>query len=476
MHFRSVINFNSPMMNRVSRNRGSHHPSFSLPHKGRIRVVLVLIGVALLFRFIPLLIKKIEQSLSHAHTAAHSTAKKADNAQMLRKNSRLADIPLQLSKRPATLSCVNIVPFSGSDSLIVHTSIDTALKRHLTMLMSRYDPLYGAIVALDPATGRILSLISYTHDSMPDLGSNLCLKSIFPAASTFKTITAAAAIEFENFSPDCMLEHRGRTSTLYTSQIKRDLDWTVDISFSQAYARSVNAVFARIGIYEVGKGRLLSMADTLGFNTPLPGELECERSSASCNDSIFEIAEFASGFNQRTTISPLHGALIAAAIAENGSMPVPTLIDSIIEQNSGRKKYERTTAVWRHAMQPSTAQELQQLMQTVVSSGTGRKQFRDIKKSERFDDFIYGGKTGSVDKDGIGRVDWFIGFAEHPQRQDERIAVGVLTVHGAYWTVHSSYLAAEAIRFYLKSIQEQKRRIPVDTIVQKVDTMHSPGQ
>jgi cell division protein FtsI/penicillin-binding protein 2 len=474
MHFRSVINFNSPMMNRVARNGVNQTTSFSLPRKGRIRLFLVLAFIIFLVRFLPAVIHKME--LPSDRLNKNRTTEKTAGLHSLQSRMQVSGISEQLSQQPASLSSIHAITLSGDDSLIVHTSIDTALKSHCEKLMSRYDPLYGAMAALDPVTGRILSLISYTNDSMPDLGANLCLKSFFPAASTFKTITAAAAIEYEDFSSGCILEHRGRTSTLYNSQISRELDWTVDITFSQAYSRSVNAVFARIGLYEVGKERLLNIANAFGFNTALPGELECERSLALCNDSVFEIAEFASGFNQRTTISPLHGALIAAAISGDGSLPVPTLVDSIVEQKSGHKKYERVPAVWRRAMQSSTADEMQRLMQTVAISGTARKHFKNIKNSDRFSDFIYGGKTGSVDKDHVGRVDWFIGFAMHPQRIDERIAVGVLTVHGAYWTVHSSYLAAEAMRFYLKSLQEQKKAAPVEKVVQLIDTTRSPGQ
>jgi hypothetical protein len=95
-------------------------------------------------------------------------------------------------------------------------------------------------------------------------------------------------------------------------------------------------------------------------------------------------------------------------------------------------------------------------MESVATIGTARKHFKDIHNSPRFDAFSYGGKTGSVDKDGIGRVDWFIGYAAHPELSDERIAIGAVTAHGAYWTVHSSYLAAEAMRFYLRNLQKEK--------------------
>ena len=143
-------------------------------------------------------------------------------------------------------------------------------------------------------------------------------------------------------------------------------------------------------------------------------------------------------------------------------MPIPSLLDSVVRDRDGVVQHVAEKRTWLQPITAATARELRQMMQAVVKYGTATKQFRIIRNSRRFDDFIYGGKTGSIDKDGIGRVDWFVGYAVHPQKIDERIAVGVLTVHGAYWTVHSSYLAAEAMRTYLKSRQEQKRLEVVD--------------
>jgi len=462
---------NSPMMHRVARHHSSQFLPFSIPRKGRIRIVLVLALIIIGIRIIPGLFTSVhlpQLKLPHISFKKNQDSpptrpQRIKKTVISGKREQLLSRSItKITKDPSKLAAVMALPISGKDSVEVYTSIDTTLKDYIEKLFNRYHPLYGALVALHPSTGRILALSTYTNDSMPDLGANLCCRSFFPAASTFKTVTAAAAIEYESFEPSCLLEHRGRTSTLYRSQIKQDLDWSIDISFAQAYARSVNAVFARIGMYEVGRNHLAATTDAFGFNMPVPGDLFCEPSVAVCpdsSDSLFALAEFASGFNQRTLISPLHGACIAAAISGNGTMPVPTLIDSIVQVSNGETKYMALPAPWQQAVTPSTAATLRSLMHSVVSYGTARKQFRDIRNTSRFDDFLYGGKTGSVDKDGIGRVDWFIGFAVNPELSDERIAVAALTVHGAYWTVHSSYLAAEAMRFYLRRLQKSKETL-----------------
>jgi cell division protein FtsI/penicillin-binding protein 2 len=142
---------------------------------------------------------------------------------------------------------------------------------------------------------------------------------------------------------------------------------------------------------------------------------------------------------------------MAAGIAQRGQIPVPHMIDSIF--NGDSIIYRAESQPFQTAIAPSTARELTNLMQCVARYGTARKSFRYIKSSSRFDNIEYGGKTGSVDKDSVGRVDWFIGFAKHPDDKRQRIAIGVLTVHGAFWTVHSSYIAAEYFRKYLRNIQ-----------------------
>jgi cell division protein FtsI/penicillin-binding protein 2 len=451
----------SPMMHRVQRPRKKRRfPSF--PRKGRIRFVLALLLIVGLYKFGPALVQKI--SLPSSNDKQVTSASLLSQPTSLKKTTpdlklSIKDIRILLSQHPSLYTRKRQYLLKDNDSLLVYTSIDTTLQKYMAKLMRRYRPLYGALIALNPSTGRVLTVVSYSNDSMPSLDGNLCFRSLFPSASVFKTVTAAAAIEFAGYTSRCMVEHKGRSHTLYQSQIARELAWSVDLTFAQSYARSINAVFARIGMYEIGTNKLLDISTKMGFNVPFPGEIPCDKSVVFTPVTTFNLAELASGFNQATTISPLHGALIAATITENGAAPIPTLIDSVKNVKIDSTVYNRTTNQWIQAIQPSTAKEIQTMMHTVVKRGTAHKQFRYIRNSPRFEAYHYGGKTGSVDKDNIGRVDWFVGYAKHPHYTDERIAVGVVTVHGAYWTVHSSYLAAEAFRKYLRTEQKKRERL-----------------
>jgi cell division protein FtsI/penicillin-binding protein 2 len=453
----------SPMMRRVLRD-GIKNKNF-LPRRGRIRIFLLIILVITLFWLMfsgiipsnktnPPILKKTEvNKKAKKKKEKKNDAKAVVNAAKSEKKSEFgySEVSSLLSEMPITPSSPCDTLKNSKKNLIVYYSLDSSLQKLGTSLMKQYKPLYGAIVALNPDNGRVLSLISWNHDSVPSLGDNLYCKSYFPAASIFKTITAAAAIELAGFSSESTIPHTGRNHTLYKYQLEKELSIYKDVSLEFAYANSMNPVFARIGMYSLNKNSLIDIGKRFGFNTTVPFEIPCEISSLSPTDSNFTMAELASGFNQKTTLSPLLGALIASAVSERGQIPCPHIIDSI--SNGDSIVYKAQKKLWKTPIKEQTAKELSNMMQCVSRYGTARKSFRYLKSSARFDSVEYGGKTGSVDKDSTGRVDWFIGFARHPKDRRQRIAVGILTVHGAYWTVHSSYIAAEYFRKYLRDIQ-----------------------
>jgi peptidoglycan glycosyltransferase len=380
------------------------------------------------------------------------------------------DVTVVLRKFPPRLTSPrDTVTFEGR-RLILHYSLDTALQHLGKQLMNRYHPKYGAIVAIEPSNGRICGLLSYTNPEVTPLGSNLYCQSQFPAASIFKTVTAAAAIEKSRYTSESIFKIAGSRHTLYKSQLVEDLAYGQEITLADAYAYSVNPVFGRIGIFSLGASGLRTYAQKFGFNTPVPFELDNEAPATMIEDSTYRLAELASGFNQKTLISPLFGALLASAIINRGFMPVPTLVDSVTDGSSGTVLYRAAPQHWRTPISASTANEMEKLMRSVVQYGTARKSFRFLRQNYHLDDVSYGGKTGSIDKDTLGRVDWFIGFARHSTESGRRIATAVVTVHGAYWTVHSSFVAAELMRTKIRSIQAPHIRMPIEQIEEHLDT------
>ncbi|NLG16363.1 MAG: hypothetical protein GX556_03400 [Fibrobacter sp.] len=472
----------SPMMRRVR----SNFLKYKIPKKGRIRFFLV-IGLLIAGIWTGFKIFKNKTTTPEPKKTALSDAAPVKTAKKEKKKAVKKEKPAR-KKTTARKPSANhqkqgsklVLPFTTGDlaelvkenhpdlahskdsvkfrdkNLLVHYSINTGLQELGISLMNKYHPLYGAVAAIDPVSGRVLVLVTYKNDSVPDLGP-LYHRSLFPAASLFKTITAAAAIETGNLSSESMIQHAGRNHTLYRFQLERELKNFIEVPFEQAFAQSINPIFARIGMYSLQKGSLVNYGNRFGFNSPIPFDIQTEISQMNSPDSAFDIAELASGFNQQTTISPVHAAMIAGAICENGKMQKPTLIDSITMSDSCIYRARKET--WRVPIKENTSSELRKMMKGVSRYGTARKSFRYIRQSERFANIEYGGKTGSVDKDGIGRVDWFMGFGRNPDDQSQRIAVAVLTVHGSNWTVHSSFIAAELIRIHLRTLQIEQEKL-----------------
>lgn len=349
-----------------------------------------------------------------------------------------------LAQYPSKLTADRDTFLLGRDSSVVCYSLDTVLQNFIGRMLKQYRPKYGAAVVLNPRNGRVLALVSYRRDSVPDIGSRLFLRSIFPAASIYKTVTAAAAIETARYSARTVVPVTGRNHTLYRSQIRKTINPWNELAFEDAYAYSINSAFARIGMYAVGKETLEEYNRKFGFNTAIPFDLAIDSSKVIVpDDTSYAMAELASGYNRKTTLSPIHGALIAGTIATEGNMPCPHLVDSIYRMNDGQCLYRLQPAVWRTPIGSTAACELQAMMNRVVEVGTCHKTFRQLRRCAWTADLEYGGKTGSLDAENLGKIDWFIGFAVSKTDPDRCLAVAIVTVHGQLWTVHSSYIGAE---------------------------------
>jgi cell division protein FtsI/penicillin-binding protein 2 len=324
----------------------------------------------------------------------------------------------------------------------VRYAFDPELQETMEGLFHSYKPDYGAFVAMDAATGRILSMVSYTQDDA-EQGENLALRSTFPSASVFKVVTAAAAIETNRLSADSVIAFNGRNHTLYKSNVMsvKETKWTRYMTLKEAFARSVNTVFGRIGAFTVGPQELRQYASRFGFNREVAGDLPVQPSKATIPDDPWGLAESASGFTRDNTMSPLQGALIAASIANDGVMMEPFVIDSVATLG-GETLYLAQPKVVNPVVDPATAAEIRKLMQVTVHSGTASHSFRGFFRRE-LAELDVGGKTGSLTGDDPkGRDDWFIGFADDGHR---KIAIAALTVHKKLWRVKSSYLARRAI-------------------------------
>ncbi len=351
----------------------------------------------------------------------------------------------------ATLSDLELV-VSGEDTFSVNLSIIPPLQKHLAMLMRRYRPRCGAAVVINPLSGEVYAAVSYKNEKelnhLPEV-NNMLFWNEYPAASLFKIVTASGVFEHGLMSTNDGVNVSGNLWTLYKNQIKQDTPnrWSRIISMKEAFSRSINPFFGKVGIYILGKERMNETAANFLFNKAINFDLPLAVSKYQPPDDDYEAAQLASGFNRITTITPIHAALIAGAMANGGKVVNPWFIKSVWK---GEKEiYAGRCDTVYSLVSEVAAKKTKGIMGEVVRSGTARKGFAHLGRDKHWRDIGLGGKTGTLSSaNPRGRCDWFAGFAEDNGKAHSSIAVAVVTVHGQYWTVHSSYLAAEAIRVY----------------------------
>jgi len=388
--------------------------------------------------------------LAHAGGEGHESLKTGEweNSQRYVKK----DLPALL--RPLNL---NLTALSESYLLLtegmrltVEIPLDTALQRHIVELLRRSRTLQTTVVVMSPKTGQILAMADYERHGRGQ-GENLCLKADFPAASLIKIVSAAAAIEARGFTPDKTVAFRGMTHTLYSSQLRQgEGSYSKKTSFKKAFSRSINPVFGKIGIYELGRRFIAEYADRFLFNQEIPFDLPLAMSSIHIPADDFGLAEIASGFNKTTLISPLHASLITATVANAGIMVEPWLVGRVKDE-SGKVLYSARLSRLGRPIEEDTARQLRILMEDTVVHGTCRKAFQQLRRKKFFKHIALGAKTGTInDYHDRYKYDWVTAYAL-PKHGEGAMCITVLAVHGKRLGMRASEVARCIMDYHFAS-------------------------
>ena len=385
--------------------------------------------------------------LSQASLNPSDTKAQSSNAQKKPPTKDPADLLKELDLGSAQLRDHFVVE-KGGEHFDITSSLDLALQDYILGLLQRSKTLQAAVVVLRPDDGRILAMVNYDKERN---GQNLCTKADFPAASIFKIVSAAAALESAGYTPDQPVFFQGRRHTLYKQQLKRTKNkYTNKISFRKAFASSVNSVFGKLGIFDLGQDLISEYASRFLFNRVIPFDFPVAMSTIQIPEDDYGLAEIASGFNRKTLISPLHAALLASAVANNGILMTPWLVEKIINE-SGESLYHHKPAQRTSPISWKTAEEMKVLMKDTVVYGTCRKAFRPLRRKKAFKGIDFGAKTGTInDKRDRFKYDWLAGYIL-PQSGTKAISIAILAVHGEKLGLRSSELGRYIIRYYLTS-------------------------
>ena len=281
----------------------------------------------------------------------------------------------------------------------------------------------GAVVAIDTKTGAIRVLVtspSYdpnrlaTHDLKASRAaweelladesrpmSNRATREIYPPGSTFKLITAAAALE-AGMSPSTEID-ASQYKLPGSSVVIRGNCGGSEISLSQALNVSCNPAFARLGV-ELGADALREQAERFGFGDKFLPELGSSAASRFPEDPDDAQTGMSAIGAFEVAATPLQMALVAAAVQNGGVVMEPYLVESVMTHDM---RVISRTQPRRHgtAVSESVADSLHDMMVSVVKNGTGRR--------AQIAGLTVGGKTGTAVPDGNRRpYAWFTAFAD----------------------------------------------------------------
>lgn len=312
----------------------------------------------------------------------------------------------------------------------------------------------GAVIAIEPATGRVLVMVS-----KPDFDPNTLLTDyesivaeegndsllnkttfgLFVPGSIFKTLTSLAYIrsgaDYNSYYYTC----EGQIN-LGGEEYITCFDQTVHggENFVDSFANSCNASFGNIGL-SLPDNLLKDTCESLFFNNELPTEIPHTKSSFSLasDDSDWQTAATAIG-QGHTQVTPLQMAMIAAAIANGGNMMQPYMVDAVETAGGGHRVKKYMPESYGQVMTTQEADLLGQLMEAVVDYGTAT--------SLSGYGYSVAGKTGTAELSGKGDNSWFIGYAPVEQPQ---IAICVLVENDEGYYESALPVANAVLQAYL---------------------------
>jgi peptidoglycan glycosyltransferase len=309
----------------------------------------------------------------------------------------------------------------------------------------------GAAVALDSTTGKVLALVSspgYDQNLIESTGGyrkilrtttgacrpaapllNRATDGLFVPGSTFKVVTAAAALDTGAFNPDSTFfdpgyceEYGKRVSNAGNPESPEQFG---TVTFAVGLEHSINSVFCNIG-KKIGAGTILRYAKRFGFysvpplETPVneraPSGLYSKGKLFDPKKPQFQVDPGRLAFGQeRLGVTPLQMAMVAAGVANDGVVMRPYVVERVIGPSGGTVTRTRPDELGR-AISPQTANELTAMMEAAVRSGTGTAaQISGVRVA---------GKTGTAETGVQGRyTSWFICFAPADR---PRVAVAVV--------------------------------------------------
>ena len=341
-----------------------------------------------------------------------------------------------------------------NDGTTLTYTVDAALQKKAKDILRYYRVEYGAVVAMNPKTGEILAMAEHA-EGRPEL-RGLSLQAEGPAASIFKLVSAAAFVEHGGLNAQSEIcTHGGRRGInlkLLRDNPKRDTNCQ---TLAGAMGTSNNVAFGRWAVRNLEPSVLEETAERFLFNKRIPFVFGVAMSRASIPvSSELGLAKTAAGF-QGTTLSPLHAAILASAVANDGVAMVPRLVESAYKGDE--ELYRKTNQKLTTIMKSSTAAQLREMMLETTKKDGSAGRFFNKKKRKRWRPRIPGlavaGKTGSLSARNVGATQYYSWFVSTAPAENSEIAIAALVVNGEVWTVKGAAVAAQLLEFWNEQVR-----------------------
>ncbi|WP_327354802.1 peptidoglycan D,D-transpeptidase FtsI family protein [Streptomyces sp. NBC_01304] len=333
----------------------------------------------------------------------------------------------------------------------------------------------GAVAAIDPSTGAILALASTpSYDPSVFAGNgkddaeawkglqkkhnpdepmlNRALRQTYAPGSTFKVVTAAAALEHGKYEDPDEKTKTPEPWNLPGTRTRLPNHGPIECenaSLRQALAVSCNTVFGKVGS-DLGKEKMLETAEKFGFNEE---QFVPVRASASnFPEKMDEPQTALSSIGQfETAATPLQMAMVTAAIANDGALMEPYMISELKAPNLDTVSKHSPKEMSRPLSEPN-AQKLQDMMETVVNEGTGT--------NAKIPGVRVGGKTGTAERgvDNKGKpYAWFISYAKTDSGAPVAVAVVVEDSSANVGDITGGGLAAPIAKDVMQAVLDGKK-------------------
>ena len=375
----------------------------------------------------PLFFRRYPQGRLTAHVVGYSTAARSRTGLERSLNAILTGSDRSLSSLvDQSLNKINGKPIVG-DTVV--TTLDVNAQK---VALEALGTQCGAVAALDPRTGTLRVMVSSPSYNPNDVETNFgkiekiradctpaspllnrASQGLYPPGSTFKVVTASAALESRRFTPTSTFYDPGYC-TVYGKRVNNfDTGRPFgNVTLATALQFSVNSVFCNIGL-KLGAKRILAQAKKFGFYERPPLETpESERLPSGLykgaklydpkRDSDVDAGRMAFG-QERLLVTPLQMAMVAGTIGNDGLLMRPFVVQKTVTPNGKTRTRTRPTKI-RRAISPATARDVGAMMVRGVQAGTGT--------AAQIPGFRIGGKTGTAETGIAGNnTTWFIAFA-----------------------------------------------------------------